>query len=50
MTRHFLIIILVTILSMESFAQITAETQAYRNDEYGDIQYRREGVMDGNLG
>lgn len=49
MTRHFLIIILVTILSMESFAQITAETQAYRNDEYGDIQYRREGVMDGNL-
>ena len=49
MTRHFLIIILVTILSMESFAQVTPETQAYRDDEYGNIQYRREGVMDGNL-
>ena len=49
MTRHFLIFILVTILSIQSFAQVTPETQGYRNDEYGNIQYRREGVMDGNL-
>ncbi|MCW8848440.1 MAG: hypothetical protein OQJ81_00570, partial [Melioribacteraceae bacterium] len=49
MTRHFLIFILVTILSIQSFAQVTPETQAYRDDEYGNIQYRREGVMDGNL-
>ncbi len=31
------------------FAQVTAEIEAYRNDPYGDIQYRREGLMDGNL-
>jgi len=48
MTRHFLVFILI-ILSIETFAQVTAETQAYRDDEYGNIQYRREGVMDGNL-
>lgn len=49
MLRHFLILILVTIFSIQSFSQITPETQDYRDDEYGDIQYRREGVMDGNL-
>lgn len=30
------------------FAQVSPSTQRYRNDEYGNIQYRREGVMDGN--
>jgi hypothetical protein len=30
-------------------AQITPQTQRYRDDEKGTIQYRREGVMDGNL-
>ena len=48
MTRHFLVIILL-IIGTQTFAQITPETQGYRDDEYGDIQYRREGVMDGNL-
>jgi len=31
------------------FAQITEEIEAYRNDPYGNIQYRLEGIMDGNL-
>ncbi len=31
------------------FAQVDAQIEAYRNDPYGDIQYRREGLMDGNL-
>lgn len=49
MIRHFLIQIFIIIFSITSFAQITQETQKYRDDEYGDIQYRREGLMDGNL-
>ena len=49
MIRHFLVFVLVTILSVQVLAQVTAETQGYRDDEYGNIQYRREGVMDGNL-
>lgn len=32
-----------------SFAQVTPQTQAYRAEPYGDIQYRKEGTMDGNL-
>ena len=48
MTRHFLLIIFIIIAS-DLIAQVTPETQAYRDDEYGNIQYRREGVMDGNL-
>ena len=49
MIRNFLVFVLVTVLSVQVFAQVTAETQRYRDDEYGDIQYRKEGVMDGNL-
>ncbi len=30
------------------FAQITEQTQIYRDEPYGDIQFRREGIMDGN--
>ncbi|MCB0729720.1 MAG: hypothetical protein KDC88_01700 [Ignavibacteriae bacterium] len=48
MTRHFLVLILI-LFTVQFFAQVTPETQGYRDDEYGDIQYRREGVMDGNL-
>ena len=32
-----------------AFAQVNDQIEAYRNDPYGDIQYRREGLMDGNL-
>jgi hypothetical protein len=32
-----------------AFAQVNDEIEAYRSDPYGDIQYRREGLMDGNL-
>ena len=31
------------------FAQNYEQIEAYRNDPYGNIQYRREGLMDGNL-
>ncbi len=41
----FLLLLLIPSL----FAQVTEEIEAYRNDPYGDIQYRREGLMDGNL-
>ncbi len=36
------------IFSLSLIAQITSQTQAYRDEPYGDIQYRREGLMDGN--
>lgn len=41
---------LITLLLLTEivFAQVSPSTQRYRNDEYGNIQYRREGVMDGN--
>lgn len=29
--------------------QVSEQIEAYRNDPYGDIQFRREGTMDGNL-
>lgn len=47
MYRHMLTIFLIFI-STTIFAQATSETIGYRNDPYGDIQYRREGIMDGN--
>jgi hypothetical protein len=31
------------------YAQVTPQTQRYRDDELGTIQFRREGIMDGNL-
>ncbi len=47
MYRHVLIVLLFFISIISLYAQ-TAETIGYRNDEYGDILYRREGTMDGN--
>lgn len=47
MYRKFLIILLFLISGIIS-AQISQQTQDYRNDSYGDIQFRREGTMDGN--
>lgn len=48
MYRHFLKLILILISSSTVFSQITPEIQGYRDEPYGDIQYRREGLMDGN--
>ena len=31
------------------FAQVTTETQKYRDDPYGDPSYRKKGTLDGNL-
>lgn len=47
MYRNFLILILL-LMSTVTFAQITPQTQDYRNEPYGNIQYRRQGIMDGN--
>lgn len=41
-------LITLLLLTEIAFAQVSPSTQRYRNDEYGNIQYRREGVMDGN--
>lgn len=49
MFRKFFTILFLLIITDLAFAQVDAQTQAYRDDPYGDIQYRREGVMDGNL-
>jgi len=49
MHRQFLnIFILIFLTAATLFSQVTPETQDYRDDELGNIQYRREGVMDGN--
>jgi hypothetical protein len=40
---------LLIIFSSVNFAQVSSQTLRYRNDAKGDIQNRREGVMDGNL-
>jgi len=31
------------------YPQIDPQTQLYRDEPRGDVQFRREGVMDGNL-
>ena len=49
MFKRLSLIILSLIISSTAFAQVTPEVQRYRNDEKGNIQYRREGIMDGNL-
>ncbi|MFH2031919.1 MAG: hypothetical protein ABIJ40_15085 [Bacteroidota bacterium] len=46
MHRHFIVFILLIIISSTVYGQ--SDVNAYRNDAYGDIQYRREGIMDGN--
>jgi len=46
------ILILISFIALAvvdfSFAQITPSVQKYRDEPKGDIQYRREGIMDGN--
>lgn len=50
MISHFskITLIILILLSVEGFTQVDPKVQKYRNDAYGDIRYRREGVMDGN--
>ena len=47
MIMKFRILILIALFSGAAFAQ--SQTERYRNDQQGDIQNRREGIMDGNL-
>ncbi len=43
------IVFLALFILMEfSFAQVPYQIQLYRNEPKGNIQYRREGIMDGN--
>jgi len=48
MFRQFIFVFLFSFFVIDLFAQVNSEIQGYRNDSYGDIQYRREGTMDGN--
>jgi hypothetical protein len=43
-----IIILFIFISAASLFAQVDSQIEAYRNDPYGDIQNRREGLMDGN--
>jgi hypothetical protein len=50
MLRTQAVILLVVAGSMlELQAQVTPQIQKYRNDQKGNIQFRRQGIMDGNL-
>ena len=49
MFRKSIIFIFLIVGFSQLIAQVTPETQKYRDDARGDIQYRREGIMDGNL-
>ncbi len=44
--RKLIVFIMFTYVSI--FAQVNSQIEAYRHDPYGDIQNRREGLMDGN--
>ncbi len=48
MLKKVLLIITVFVLSDLLFSQVTDQIQKYRNDPKGNIQFRREGTMDGN--
>lgn len=42
------IILAVIVFTEVTFSQVTPQTQLYREEPKGNIQFRREGVMDGN--
>ncbi len=48
MIRRSILIFFILIAVNEMFAQTPALTEQYRNDPLGNIQYRREGIMNGN--
>jgi hypothetical protein len=49
MFRKILLITFIFAGLTSLFAQVTPQTQKYREEPYGDIQFRKEGIMDGNL-
>ncbi len=46
--RKYLVLFSFIILSSSIFAQVSEQIEKYRHEPLGDIQYRREGLMDGN--
>jgi len=48
MMMRKIVLILLFVLIEYSFSQIPPQIQLYRDEPKGNIQYRREGVMDGN--
>ena len=49
MLKKFSLTVFSLLLYGTALAQITPQIQGYRNEPLGNIQYRREGIMDGNL-
>ena len=49
MMKKLLLVLFFLSTFITVFAQITPETQKYRNDPYGDPIYRKKGTLDGNL-
>ena len=49
MQKIFLIPLITLLLTGIIHSQIDPQTQLYRDDERGNIENRREGIMDGNL-
>ena len=48
MLKKLLFIIIILLTSDFLFPQVSSQIQKYRNDQKGTVEYRREGVMDGN--
>lgn len=48
-TNYLLLLIFIFVTTNVTFGQISEQTEKYRNDSYGDIQYRRESTTNGNL-
>lgn len=47
--KEILLILFLISIVIPAYAQVTTETEKYRNDPYGDPVYRKKGVLDGNL-
>jgi len=48
MLNKILLILIVFLIADVGFSQVTDQIQGYRNDPKGNVQYRKEGIMDGN--
>ena len=49
MNRRLTYIILIIFSSVSVFAQVTPQTQAFRDEPHGDKTFRKKGTMNGNL-
>ncbi|MBI5662619.1 MAG: hypothetical protein HZC46_10780 [Ignavibacterium album] len=47
MLKKFIILAVIVFTEL-NFSQVTSQTQLYREEPKGNIQFRKEGVMDGN--